>query len=56
MEISIAIATEAVIWIFCTVIAIATWLLRIDLGPWGLLLWVVFILGVVYAVKKFLDP
>lgn len=53
-QISVTLETVAVIWIVCTAAALFTWQSHIDLGPPGLLFWLVFIAGVIYAVDRFL--
>jgi len=54
-SVSIPLATEAVIWIACTIAAFASWKAGVDLGLAGLLLWLVFLGGVAYALVKFLE-
>jgi hypothetical protein len=49
---SVTIPLELGIWLVCTAIALATYFGKTDIGAIGILMWIVFIGGIIFFILK----
>ena len=47
---NVALSFPAVVWLFCAIISIITYLGKVDIKEIGLITWLVFLGGIIYCV------
>jgi hypothetical protein len=52
---AVSIPLELGIWLFCTAVALLTYFSKVDIGAVGIIMWIVFIGGVVFFILKILS-